>query len=56
MAEFYYIVGRDCAVRRTGKTVIQDVFDGPHADESDPHTVATSIIATGDYKIIASQY
>jgi len=56
MGVYYYITGRDCCVRRSGKTAIQDVFDGPHPDESTAHSVAISIIASGDYKIIESQY
>lgn len=56
MAEYYYIAGRDTAVRRSGRVIIQDVFDGPHADEADAHSVAASMIASGDYKVIASPY
>lgn len=56
MGTYYYITGRDLCVRRSGRTLIQDVFDGPHPDESTAHSVATSIIASGDYKIIESPY
>jgi hypothetical protein len=56
MAEYFYIAGRDTAVRRSGRVVIQDVFDGPHPDETEAHSVAASMIASGDYKVISSPY
>ena len=54
--EFYYIVGKDCAIRKSGRVSVLDVFDGPHSDESEAHSVAASMIASGDYRVIASSY
>ena len=54
--EYYYIVGSDCAIRRSGKVVQQPVFDGPHNDENDAYTVASRIVVAGEYQVISSPH
>lgn len=54
--EYYYIVGTDTAIRRSGRVVQQPVFDGPHTDESEAHTVAGQLIVAGNYEVISSPH
>lgn len=54
---FWYIVGQDCCVRKkTGKTVTNDIFDGPHPDEATAWELGKSMVASGDFKVIESQF
>ncbi len=49
--DYYYIVGTDCVVRKSGKTRQQDIFDGPHNTEEEAHEVARQIVVTGHYEV-----
>jgi hypothetical protein len=50
--DFFYIVGNDIAVRRSGKVKQQDCFDGPHNSEEEAHEVAKQIVVAGEYEVL----
>lgn len=50
--DYYYIVGNDCAVRKSGKVRQQEIFDGPHNTEEEAHDVARQIVVAGEYKVL----
>lgn len=51
--DYFYIVGNDVAVRKSGRVRQQEIFDGPHNTEEEAHGVAKDIVVAGEYEVLA---